>query len=181
MGSVEYEYSSGNLLEDRNTYFFTKFCGKAFLSAWQDKRNASIGTQKPIVANDVDQSPVVQLLDEIQQKIINKEAGITVAMQMLLHLCQRFEVTKRLHGEYGTDWRPVKQDDYQKMERYVRFAEVLSIAYRTTDRLAFLNTMLKCMDTLTAMTERLNGNQKERLRTLILEERRYIKTLSQRL
>jgi len=181
MESVEYKYSSGDLLEDRNTYFYTEFRGKAFLSAWREKRDAALDRKKTVVKGDADESPVVQLLDDIYLNILNRNIGIATALRMLLHLCQRFEVTKRLHGEYDNDWRPLNHEDYKKIERYIRFAEVLSIAYRATDRLVFLNTMLKCMDTLTAMTDRLNSNHKERLRTLILDERNHIRNLSQRL
>ena len=46
MESVIYEYSSGDLLEDRNTYFYTLFRGKSFLSAWQEKRDALSATKK---------------------------------------------------------------------------------------------------------------------------------------
>ena len=55
------------------------------------------------------------------------DSRVTEALPILLKLCQRFEVTKRLHGEYGNDWRPVNQGDYLKMERYVRFAEVFRL------------------------------------------------------
>jgi len=181
MKSDEYEYSSGNLLEDRNTYFYTEFRGKAFLAAWRNMRNAAIDSPQQSTTVDFDQSPVLQLLDELYRKISNRDAALADALQILLRLCQRFEVTKRLHGEYGNDWRPLNLYDYKKLERYVRFAEVLSLAYGATDRLPFLNTMLKCMDTLTSMSNRLNRKQKERLRKLVLEEQFHIQALCQRL
>ena len=132
-------------------------------------------------SSDVDQPRWFSCLMKFTESMTNRNSGIEATMQMLLNLCQRFEVTKRLHGEYGNDWRPINQNDYIKMERYIRFAEVLSIAYRTTEKLVFLNTMLKCMDTLTAMTERLNSQQKERLHALIIDERHHIQMLCQQL
>ena len=62
MESVEYEYSSGDLLEDRNTYFYTEFRGKAFFSAWQNDRDAAIHKQNSATASDADLCPVVFLL-----------------------------------------------------------------------------------------------------------------------
>ena len=40
MTGVSYSYASGDLLEDRQTYFYSRYEGKPFLIAWQAQRDA---------------------------------------------------------------------------------------------------------------------------------------------
>ncbi len=39
-----YPYASGHLLEERNTYFYSSYHGKALLEAWQARRREGSGT-----------------------------------------------------------------------------------------------------------------------------------------
>jgi methionyl-tRNA formyltransferase len=89
--------------------------------------------------------------------------------------------TKRLHGEYSARFRPVDPADYQDLERYVLFAEVLDLAYAGTMMLPFLNAMLKCLDTLTAVWQRLDVAQRSRLQNLIAREGMHIGRLAEKL
>ncbi len=61
----------------------------------------------------------------------------------------------------------------------MRLGEVLESAYGATVDLRFLNTFLKCMDTLAAHVVELNAEQSGRLATLIECERRHVAALGQ--
>ena len=177
--SAKYDYSQGNLLEERNTYFYTRYQGREFLHAWRESRSEALAAlPSPIPAPSVPTGTrqgrkTGQILDSIMSDL---QAG-RAHSQELLHLVQRFEVTKRVHGEYGDDWRAVDRGDYRDMGLYVRFAETAEHAYAGSGNLPFLNVLLKVIDTLVALRTELSDDEAARLATLILAERRHIDTL----
>jgi methionyl-tRNA formyltransferase len=179
-----YPYAQGDLLESRNTYFYTPFQGRPFLKAWETQRDGILSTHwesepmfdspltDPATATDV-------LLDSIHAAIVaDPSAGDWPDLD---HLLQRFEVTKRVHGAYNDLWRACDPADYTSLPRYLRLAEVLELAYKASGALPYLNGLLKCMDTLTALHARLHLTAKERLNELIAKERQAVLALSQRL
>jgi methionyl-tRNA formyltransferase len=176
---VSYDYARGDLLEDRNTYFYSRFQGREFLSAWRRQRDAVL-TEKSDFSGErkhAAMTPTDQLLETMGRELSVRGSNADT-MRMLGHLLQRFEVTKRLHGEYNASWRPTDTHDYRVMERYVRFAEVLELAYLSSAALPYLNVFLKCMDTLTASYARLDAGQRKRLRELIVREKSHVEQLA---
>ncbi|ANN69079.1 hypothetical protein [Bordetella bronchialis] len=170
---IRYQYASGDLLEERNTYFYSGFQGEAFLDAWRSQRDAFLalaqrqggGSRTPAAI-----TPTETLLDKLERALV---AGETDGARLaeLDRLVQRFEVTKRVHAEYNENWRPVDTDDYRALGPYVRLGEVLELAYGKVRRLQYLNALLKCLDTLTALHEKLDDAQMERVRILVRAER----------
>lgn len=122
-------------------------------------------------------SPTDQLLETVWRELSAQGSNVDT-MRILGHLLQRFEVTKRLHGEYSANWRPIDPQDYRVIERYVRFAEVLEFAYSSSTALPYLNALLKCMDTLTALYAHLGAGQRKRLRELIFREKNHVERLA---
>lgn len=176
--TVSYDYASGDLLENRNTYFYTKFHGKAFLTAWHRQREQALAEKKAIdtAASDLDSSPTMHMIEVLHQKLSEHHTGHQT-IQTLNRLVQRFEVSKRLHSRYNFNWRPVDATDYKKWTRYVRFAEVLNLAYAITLSLPYLNTLLKIMDTLTAAYQQLSESLSSRVQSLALSERMHVDAL----
>lgn len=175
-----YPYSSGDLLESRNTYFYTKFEGSAFLSAWRAQREATqllIANQPARPAAILDISPIIELLANICLDLTNAHPK-PHTLQHLNHLVQRFEVSKRLHDSYDANWRPVNTQRYHGIERYIRLGEALSLAHDRTGELPYLNALLKCIDTLTSMAEQLDHSQGIRVNQLISDEHKYVERLS---
>ena len=175
---VSYDYASGDLLEDRNTYFYSRFQGREFFSAWRMQRDAVLAGKSDLSGEDkhAAMTPTDQLLETIGRELSVRGTNADT-MRMLGHLLQRFEVTKRLHGEYSASWRPIDPRDYRTMERYVRFGEILEQAYASSAALPHLNALLKCLDTLTAMQARLDAGQTRRLRELIVREKKHVEQL----
>ena len=183
-GQDLYPFASGDLLDRPNTYFYSKYRGRAFLEAWQRQRaDASRDISGPVSANasEADTVREVRKTDALLESIycdLSSEVGAGEIRSLLDRLVQRFEVTKRLHGEYGANWRPTDPTDYRLMERYVRFGEILDLAYERTGALPYLNALLKTVDTLTASRIVLNGQQRQRLQVLIAHERDHVKRLA---
>jgi methionyl-tRNA formyltransferase len=177
---LNYPYADGDLLEQRNTYFYSRYEGRAFLAAWCRQR-AGVAA---LPAEDAPEAatgsrPTDRLLDDLRVDISARLID-TGGRQTLDRLVQRFEVSKRLHGEYGADWRPVDPADYHTLERYLCFGEVLELAWTTWAALPYLNALLKCLDTLTALAGRLNVGQRVRLESLIGREEMHVAALAKR-
>jgi methionyl-tRNA formyltransferase len=175
-----YPYATGNLLEQRNTYFYTRYDGQPFLAAWQQQRDAAKVAARGPEQPAMPAQPTDLMLEALWQALTTQQADVTLR-QTLDRLLQRFEVTKRLHGEYNAAWRPVDPADYGCMERYLRFAEVLDMAWGQWSALPYLNALLKCLDTLTAMREQLGAAQVRRLALLIDREQAVVGELARSL
>jgi hypothetical protein len=92
-------------------------------------------------------------------------------------LLKRFEVTKRIWNSYADDWRGEPSSGYRNLDLYVRFGEVLDLAYSRTGSLVYLNALLKCVDTCTAMVEEVT--LKGRLARLIRSELDHVSRLQE--
>lgn len=180
---ITYIYASGDLLENRNTYFYSTYEGEGFLNAWREQRNHAL-----LVTDRLESStekyhitaPVEKLLKVICHDL--KTHGVTeVSKHTLDRLVQKFEISKRLYGEYDEYWRPLATEDYRVLERYVLFAEALHLAYSLTDMLTYINAVIKCMDILTAMRKDLTVEQSNRLRYLITYEKSHVQQLAEKL
>ncbi len=183
IAKLAYQYASGDLLETRNTYFYSPFRGADFLHAWREQRDRAstellLGIR--LHSEDVPNSPTEVLLESIAT-VLSGTRDRREGFLLLDRLVQRFEVTKRMHGEYNDRWRPVDQSDYRNLAPYVRFAEVLELAYRSTAMLPYLNALLKCLDTLTALGDSLKGRQRSRVSILIESEEIHVKALVEKL
>ena len=179
-----YPYASGDLLEHRNTYFYSAYEGRAFLDAWRQQRADALhempDTLPAATTAESAVSPLrpTDILLETIYLDLNATSSPLKPIPLLDRLVQRFEVSKRLHGEYDEDWRPVDSTDYRSLERYVRFAEILDLAHQHTKGLTYLNALLKIVDTLTALHAILSTPQRTRLRRVIAHERSHVERLT---
>ena len=185
IGQAQYLYASGDLLDQPNTYFYSEYGGRAFLQAWRRQRSEGARDESKSVTtangSEKDSAQAMSQTDLLLESVyrhFRSEGDAGEIRSVLDRLVQRFEVTKRLHGEYGPNWRPVDPMDYRRMERYVRFAEILHLAYQSTGGLPYLNALLKVMDTLTASRSALNAQQLTRLRALIVHEQNHVNRLA---
>ncbi len=177
--NISYDYASGNLLENRNTYFYTKFQGHQFLFEWRKQRELARLKEEPKNEDALQtiSSSTDRLLEQIWNELLVDDFDIH-ALELLNNLVQRFEVTKRLHDEYNGNWRPIDNKEYNYLDRYVKFVEVLDLAYTSTLSLPYLNALLKCMDTVSALYDQLHSSQILRFRKLVIREREHIEKLA---
>jgi methionyl-tRNA formyltransferase len=184
MTGAPYPYASGDLLENRNTYFYTRFGGQEFLLAWRRQRAAALAAcgvcqDAPEVAEDP--APIARTLRRL--KPTRDASPPPSADRMTLdRILQRFEVSKRLHDDYTKAWKPIDPARYHGPERYLLLAEVLGRAAASTADPRYLNGLLKCIDTLTSdgmapMATRSGG---ARLRTLLEQERNLVDRVAAR-
>lgn len=184
-----YTYATGDLLSERNTYFYSAYQGPEFLGAWEDARvqvleRLPAPADMPVPrggalpdASGVDARP---FLERLLAGASAEEGAWTEARPWLDRLVQRFEVTKRIFESYDASLRARDREHFRDLGAYLRFAEVLEVAYERTLTLPYLNALLKCMDTLTAMHAGLSRDEGARLARLILRERRHVRRLAER-
>lgn len=160
-----YVYAQGDLLNCRNSYTYTDFHGDLFMKDWRENRElslASLPTSTRYIEGDqkrsyidnegIKHSESLLLCLAGQLQATNKDPDVI----LLSKLVQRFEVTKRVHEYYGSNWRAVDNSAYTSMHLYILYAEVMMQAYQHFDRLDFLNVTLKCIDSLIALKSKLS-------------------------
>ena len=182
-GAVPYPYDEGDRLEQRNTYFFSPFHGPAFVAEWADRRDRAIAGVEAASFQKEQPAPSGQTdlwLTDLHATYISGSAKET-HRKLLAKLIQRFEVTKRLHGNYSDSFRPIDASDYHDLSRYLQFAEVLVAAYKCGQGLQVLNALLKCTDTLCALRQQLAPANRARLAAVVRAERTYVAELSRAL
>lgn len=178
MTALAYPYASGDLLEERNTYFYTRFEGLDFLHAWRHQRAtvlAACGASQSASDSAEDPASIVQMLRGL--KTVTEASQLSAIDRLMLdRILQRFEVSKRLHDEYTAAWKPLDPARYHGSERYLLLAEVLGQAAASTADLRYLNGLLKCVDTLTSdgMMPLACRSSGARLRTILEQERNLV-------
>ena len=171
-----YPYASGHLLEERNTYFYSSYHGKALLEAWQARRREGSGTSAQIDQGALPAETETDRLIEDMATALGKspdKAASTLAR--LDRLVQRFEVTKRIFDGYTDEWRAVDPSRYHNAASYVRFSGLLSLAFEKTSCLTYMNALLKCNDILNAID--LPPSAQAQLPLLFAKERFHAETI----
>lgn len=138
----------------KNTYFYTAYSGKPFLDAWKSDRSKAIAgiepdlvipSSEPVSENDFSGYGV---LERILKQVESSEES-----RMLLLLLKRFEVTKRIYLHYKPDLRPFDSNEFRDLSLYLRWAEILGLAYEKFGHLFYLNAFIKVLDTLISVKE----------------------------
>jgi hypothetical protein len=175
---IQYPYSEGNKLENKNTYFYTSYSGKPFLDAWKSDRSKAIAgmesalvipAPEPVAENDFSGYGV---LERILKQIESSEES-----RMLLLLIKRFEVTKRIYLRYKPDLRPVDSSEFRDLSLYLRWAEILGLAYEKFGHLFYLNAFIKVLDTLISVREDILAEGHGRFARCIMLEVKVVENL----
>ena len=123
---VCYEYSRGDLLEERNTYFYTLFQGKAFLAAWRHSRqSAAAGLSEPRPfefkkvpfpdenENIIDTDRLLNHLGHLLSEDVTEPSEYQWAL--MNRLVTKFEVSKRIYGSYTKEFKSIEKADYKHL------------------------------------------------------------------
>lgn len=184
--SRDYKYVSSNVPEEKINYSFSKYGGKGFLNSWRLKRksyllgiknNRSFDQEAAYISllnNDHRKSPTVKMLDCWINDIMKRKIDLTKVNLLL----KRFEVTKRIYNDYDVNFRPLKKMDFRNPLAYIMFGCVLSLIYRLTSKLQYLNALLKLNDILCSIADDIEQNEKEIMQWLFQNESDYIETLT---
>lgn len=183
-----YFYDEENRLESRNTYFYSPYAGRQFLSAWRASRSK---LRESVVLKDIenDSVEVVNLVDgninatrlfSYIESAYSQELYEQVTSHLKI-LVKRFEATKRIYDEYDCELRAVSKTSYHNLELYLRFSEILVIAYYIEKELPYLNALLKIIDTLSSVSGELTHSERQRLSEVVKKEETFIKELMEKI
>lgn len=189
MTDATYPYASGNLLEDRNTYFYSRYEGRPFIDAWKTQRDALTGSLpkaappppacKDVHAVDGDIIDTDALLEHLFAAVTEGRLEDGADRERLDLMVKKFEVTKRIHRAYGPSFRAENAADHKAPARYLRLAEVFEAAYATMGGLPYLNALLKIMDTLSTLAGQLSEGEQSQLAWLVERERLHVRTVAE--
>lgn len=176
----DYPYASGNLLEDRNNYFYTGYLGEPFLKSWLAQRGNVYDNSHGYTPNPL---PIVTSSDALIAEIRDGLApsspveGKSNSLSRLDHLLRSYEVTKRIYEAYQSDWKPVDKTAYHNIVSYIHFAYSIICAYEVTGIITYLNALLKCTDTLTSLNSHLTPGSLAHLSKILTKEKSLIGSL----
>lgn len=182
---MKYQYLKGDVLNDRISYFYSKYDGYKFLEAWEHSRNSCLGIlpkvdsfriQRLTRQNHHNLSESESLLDNWISDMRNNTFNY-VRFDLLL---KRFEVTKRLFNKYDKNFRPIDKQDFFNKTLYIMFGYLLVLAFEKTNKLQYLNSLLKLNDILCSLINSLPDNTRDGLAWLIINEKKIVKELSLR-
>ena len=189
MNAVEYVYSQGNRLEDRNTYFYARFQGERFMNAWREAREhaardlfgkqaelAETCPQQPSEGGGTDTHTLLRrLMNDMSSGEFSAEARLWTDI-----LRKRFEVSKRVYCSYASEYphKPIPGSDWLNLKLYTGFSELMDAAYTFTGDIVYLNVLLKCNDTLVSVRHLLSSAAKEQLSNLLRREEQHIERLA---
>ncbi|OFZ97235.1 MAG: hypothetical protein A2Z64_05895 [Betaproteobacteria bacterium RIFCSPLOWO2_02_67_12] len=184
---MRYRFSEGDKFAQPNTYFYTAYGGAAFLDAWRASRGHALAALPPATRSAADRKELPTAapysIDELLAGILSvleygpgDERG--EALEKLSHLTRRYERSKRLHETYAESW--VAQGAECSAAAYVTFAEALAAAYAQSHALTYLNALLKLLDQLISVRQRLPETLRGRLARVLVLEREHVEQLAAR-
>lgn len=184
---MQYHFSDGDKFAHPNTYFYTAYGGTAFLDAWRASRDHAFAALPPATRSAVERGELPAAapysIDELLPGILSvleygPDAERGAALEKLSQLTRRYERTKRLHEAYAQGW--AAQGAECSAAAYVTFAEALAAAYAQGHALTYLNALLKLLDQLVSVRQRLPEMLRGRLARVLLLEREHVEQLAAR-
>lgn len=174
-----YPYAQGELLERPHTYFFSSYGGAAFVQAWRADRAACRNglVQSVPHTETACTGPTADCLQHWAAQL--SASGLPPQERRQLDaLLRNFEAKKRLYEDYHPGFNSRDRTDFRALCLYVRFAEVLVLAYRRWQALPYLNALLKCLDILCAERGRLTPADRSRVAAAIAAEAEFVAALA---
>lgn len=180
---MAYSYGHGDLLNNPNTYFYSKIDGPNFLEDWVKSRKLILENTK-IYKNkkhksektDLTKFNVFNKLHEII--LVNKSNELPIELEYFL---KQFEITKRIFNEYNTKMRPINRSEYFALDNYVLAAKLFELVYSKYNDIRFLNALLKIMDIIAAYIESIPSKMYPDILILVKLEKNHINNLSEKI
>jgi hypothetical protein len=182
MSDIDYPYSQGDRLEERNTYFYSQYHGAAFVPAWRARRQMAL-THLPAAravplpaAAERSEHPAATAA--LLADLLHAAADAPDKRRLAERLLQRFEVSKRLHRRYDADFKAIADSGYDDLDLYLQFAALCLHQAEQPGALPFLNGLLKVVDSLVSIHPRLSPAQGAQLAWLIAAEQNWVVRLA---
>lgn len=167
----DYGYTDKNLLEEKETYQYSKYYGKDFIDAFFKNRidflNSVKDTRVDLFSMKI-KSNVFDFLTDFYKNC--KE------IDRFMKLLQKFEVTKRIFDNADENFKRLENANSDNLNLYILFSNCCYLAYEKINHLSCVNAILKCNDILVSQKDFSNADTKM-LKTAIENEIKVIKEL----
>lgn len=178
---VTYPYFTSDAPEAKINYSYSQFLGIPFIEAWKEYRmkfiyrgNGECKLQDLYNAVlDIEGNSTSSLFNKWIKLLLENESSIEGVYLLL----KRFEVTKKIYEEYDSEFRPLDKRKYNDRFLYIKFALIMVLSFRITEKFQFLNVLLKVNDINCSMYDSLESREKSVLDWVISEEIRFIEDL----
>ena len=175
-----YKYTSKNLLENPEKYFYTSFLGHKFIDSYIASRTIFLKNLKP---ENQDLSTWIEGLN-----LSNSTEVISTGYILLNYLktnkkndfikvlFKKFEVSKKIHSSYDLkSYRPIKKNG--NILNYILFGIVLIKLYEESRFMGYLNSLLKINDIIISQDTEQVLKYCPALKTIITKELELVKYL----
>ena len=171
--TTNYPYATGDLIDTPNTYFYSAYGGRAFITAWRgerDKVQARLtAAVAPLPAQAAD--PASRMSIDLLERALGGNTELREAF------VKKFEIHKRVHDGYDDAFRALDKTAQRSLPLYLRAADLFTAAYEDSGALRHLNVYLKCLDTICALADDLGADLAARLAWHLQREQSCIKAL----
>lgn len=179
---TNYPYSRQDLIESPNTYFYAKYGGAAFLTAWKnDRKQISLEPAKSSASplpletwrrqsGGAPELAFPALASDLMRYLYWEAWAGRVNSPIMKNFVKRFEVTKRIFDSYEEKLIATKGSLFSDLDRYLEASELFLNAYQKSGGLDYLNCALKVNDILVGSRNRFNEAQHLQAATLISVE-----------
>lgn len=183
-----YPYCEENLLENPCHYHYTSYQGKVLIRAWQENRihvrtdlkaadtgddNAKMLPSEVLPGHTHTGELLQNLLDKFSLKQIDE-----TDFDIIKKLLQKFEVSKKVYTSYSQKFKPAENANASDLRNYIMLARIFSQAYEQTEKLYYLNALLKILDLLSSVYSQLPSELHEEIVSLFEREQHFINELS---
>lgn len=178
-----YKYVTEDNLEQPQTYMYTEYYGREFLRNYRMSRENFLSVQLEgsledfwQMALEIDGWLAVKLKTALEA--VGSGNLMVEAKDELEFLVKVFELRKRLYSEYPHGYKPNETSDYRRYDYYILLGNLLCQAYKMTDNLKYLNTLLKLDDTLLSLCPVFDERQKRCTAALLRSELGFVDALA---
>lgn len=168
IGDNSYIYLNKKAPLEKINYSYSKFEGQHFLDKYVDNRNYVIEKIK---------NPKFNLNNpQFETSIIFwKWINSGTDQSKMDLIIKRFEVTRKIYTKYNEDLRPLDRlENFNQFECYLYFSYLLIIQYSRSNKLQYINSLLKVNDILISNRNSLNDEEISSLAYCLKEELKLI-------
>ena len=166
---IIYPYITTDNFEYPQKYQYTTYEGMAFIRSYLASRDPYLRPDAPLVqdsshmdsfwsqleyeAMDQERAQDVNLLHLLPiiltlRKRLSIGTDLSATLENLDAIVKTFEIHKRLYTHYTAEFKLTKEQNYRDIRLYLIFADSLTMAYQRTQKLKYLNALLKVNDAL---------------------------------
>ena len=138
---MHYPYCDKDLLNEKETYQYSKYYGADFIDSFFNLRLNVINSLK---SNDIDLKKL-NLKSNTYNFLLNFLNNQKEFDKFAL-LLKKFEVTKRIFENTDENFKKLENSKSENLNLYILFSNCCYLAYKKNKHLSFVNAVLKCND-----------------------------------